>query len=135
MTYTQSTHPNWDFESDQFYFGWLGTYEELRKQSDTLLIQIATGEALPGFTAIPLACIWNDWYLADERTTVNDVTTIRRLTGSKSYKICIPFIEEWERCDFRDSMVIYRIDSGKVQVRTVDRYPFHTDGFSIGIRK
>ena len=135
MNYTESKHPDWEFESAEFYFGWAGKDKDLPKQSNTHLIEIATGHSMAGFTAIPLAIIWHGWYLADEASMVADVVAIKRMTGDTSYSPCVPFINEWENCDFRHSMVLYRINDGKVEVKTVDRYPYHTDGFSIGIRK
>jgi hypothetical protein len=135
MNYTKSTHPDWEYESDLYYFGWVGTYPELCKQTDTLLIHIESGEVMEGFTAIPISVQCPGWYLADESSMVADVVAIKRLTGDDSYTPCVPFIEAWEACDFRHSMVIYRIDDGKVKVDTVDRYSWHTDGYSIGVRR
>jgi hypothetical protein len=129
MTFTPSTHPLWSLESDNYYAGFRGERKDLPK--DTVLIDLNRNEVYEGFNAIPLSCLYPDWMMSDKDTLASDCATIIILYGKHSSH----FVQVWEVTDWENEALLYRIESGKLQFKRVDRYPISGDGFWIGVKR
>jgi hypothetical protein len=129
MTFTPSTHPLWALESDKYFAGFRLSRTELPK--NTVLIDTKRNEIYPGFNAIPLSCLYPDWMMSDKESLAQDCATIIILYGKHSSH----FVTLWEQVDWENEALLYRIQSGSLQFKRVDRYPISGDGFWIGLKR
>jgi hypothetical protein len=69
--------------------------------------------------------------MSDKESLAADVATIIILYGKHSSH----FVQVWEVTDWENEALLYRIESGLLQFKRVDRYPISGDGFWIGVKR
>jgi len=129
MTLTPSNNPLWSLESDKYYAGFRLSRIELPK--NTVLIDLNRNEVFEGFNAIPLSCLYPDWMMSDKESLAADCATIIILYGRHSNW----FVQTWEKTDWENEALLYRITPGHLEFKRVDRYPISGDGFWIGVKR
>jgi len=129
MHLTLSTNPLWALESPEYFAGFRLSRKDLPK--GTVLIDEKRNEVYEGFNAIPLSCLYPDWFMSDKDTIASDCAVIIKLYGKHSHY----FVQVWDVTDWNNEALIYRISPGKLEFKRVDRYPISGDGFWIGVKR
>jgi len=69
--------------------------------------------------------------MSDKETLLQDCKVIQNLYGRHSSN----FVLVWYDTDWDNEALLYRIESGVLEFKRVDRYPISGDGFWIGVKR